>query len=348
MLFRIAGVLAVSGFLPLILHAQSPPDSADGGKADDLYWIVDSKDAISYRSPIGGEHVFKGHFNPLRPPKRAGSATTRAKAPAPPELPMCTLSYVTAESIGTLTDQIPPNRWVLMSSIKGIPKPTRVVRPQRQLLEEMGRKTQRSGLSKGTGCAGTLPVVAPVCQEKIDINDFIVEWNDPPGGGEYATLIVETIDELHSESIRLDRVPLSAHHYENPRLKKFLETVQKDSAPTNLVLRFSHSPDVEATRIVIIPSRVDQKALHQELDMVQEQLPLVRAISLVSTYVDFGLWSKAGRQARELLALAPDEEMAMTYALIGFCHSGYARETAELRTSLNRIGITDICPEGQK
>ena len=56
---------------------------------------------------------------------------------------------------------------------------------------------------------------------------------------------------------------------------------------------------------------------------------------------------KAAKQARELLAMAPDEELVVkTYALVGFCQSGYSRETEELRTSLRRLGITDICPAG--
>jgi hypothetical protein len=366
MVAKIAGVLTAVYLLPACLFGQAAPDNP--GAAGDSYWIVDSKDAISYRSQPGEEHVLKGHYTPLRPsdevfctvevpppppapppppPSKSKRKPTVAPPPPPPP-PTCTLMYLTADSTGILTDQLPANRWVSLTSIPDIPKPSPMVRSSRDLLEEMGKKARRGGLSKGSGCSGNLPVMVPVCGETIDPGDFAIEWTDPPDGGNYATLFVNTIDELHSQSLRLDRIPLSAHRYDNARLREFLQGVQKDSAPTNIVLRLSQSQENESSRIVTIPSRIDQKGLHEAIEMVQGQQDLIRDMSLISIYVDFGLWSKAGQQARQLLTLAPDEDLVMTYALIGFCQSGYTREAAELRTRLNRLGITDVCPEGQK
>lgn len=369
MRFRIPGILLAAGLAPVSFLGQTPADNSGSPTADDSYWIVDSKDAISYRAEQGKEeHVLKGHYTALRPSDEVyctvappaphppapapspskGKQTKRGKPAPAPEPPPCTLTYVTADATGILTDKLPANRWVLLSSIPDIPKPVRIVKSSRDLLEEMGKKAQRGGLSKGSGCEGSLPVVAPVCREVIDPTDFALEWTDPAGGGNYATLFVDTIDELHSQSLRLDRIPLSARTFDDARLRKFLETAQKDSAPTSVLLRLSQSQDSEATRIVTIPSRVDQIGLHNAIEMTQGQQDLVRDVSLISIYVDFGLWSRAGRQARQLLALAPDEELVMTYALIGFCQSGYTHETAELRSRLSRMNVTDICPESQK
>lgn len=371
MLAKVARVLAVGSMVLLTLYGQASSNLAGEGKADSSYWIVESKDAISYRSEQGMEHVLKGHYTPLHPTDEVyctvdvpapppspplkpavqtkGKQQTKQVAKAPPSAPpFCSLNYVTSDATGLLTDRIPANRWVLMSSIPDIPKPHQLVKSARDLLEEEGRKSQRGGLSKGSGCAGTLPVVAPVCRETIDPTDFTLEWADSPAGGGYATLFIETIDELHSTTIRIDRIPLDAHRYEGPRLRKFFEDVQKDATPTNVLLRLSQSEDSEAKIIVTVPSRVDQKGLHDAINMSEGQPDLLRNISAISVYVDFGAWSKAAQQARQLLKMGPDEELVMTYALIGFCQSGYTHETAELRTRLSSVGVTDVCPEGQK
>ncbi len=370
MFIRIAGVIVVGKLLILTLHAQATPDDAGAGKPDDSYWIVETKDAMSYRAEPGSERPIKGHYTPLHPSDEVFcTVDTQTPAPPPrpeparqaaqgkqatkrasklPALPPCSLNYITADSRGLLTDKIPANRWILMSSLADVPKPPRLVRNSRDLLEEVGKKAQRGGVSKGSGCAGTLPVMAPVCRETIDPADFALEWTDSPAGGNYATLFVDTIDELHSTSLRLDRIPLAAHRYDDARLRKFLEQIQKDSAPTNVLLRLSQSQDSEATRIVTIPSRADQRSLHNEIETLGNQQDLVRSISAISVYVKFAMWSPAGRQARELLSMGPDEELVMTYALVGFCQSGYTQETAELRARLRSVGVTDVCPEGQK
>jgi hypothetical protein len=344
-------VLAV----PSCLFGQQSSGAVSGIEAKDLYWMVEPNENILVRRP-GYEHALTAKYNQLRPSDEVfcrapiGRVNSTSRGAAAETGEVCSLWFITADAPKPqkLTDKIPHNRWVLLSSIKDVPVPIQLVKSSRELLEEMGNKTKREGLSKGSGCSGSLPLVAPACRDTIDLNDFSVEWTDPAGGGTYATLFVETIDELQSRSMRFDRIPLAAHRYESDRLRKYLEDIQKDTAPTSVSMRLSQSQNVEATRIVTVPSRVEQKGFHDELQMIKAQHALVRDIAVLSVYINFGCWSKAGKQARELLALAPDDEIVKTYALIGFCQSGYSRETEELRTSLKRLGITGICPAGQQ
>jgi hypothetical protein len=331
-----------------------PTPVARQDKSEDFYWMVVKNDAIKSRLLEGGpERPFKGAYNPLRPSDEVFCTmtvvpSTRQQRGRPNSLPTCTLEHIILNSQKPvrLTDKLPANRWVRASSIPDIPEPTQLVRTSRELLEEMRTKTRPGGLVKASGCTGNLPIVAPACLETIDLSDFTVEWTDVPGGGMYASLFLETLDEVRPQSVRLDRILLDKHQFSDPRIRQFLEDIQQDSVPTNLLLRLSQSQGVEATRVLTIPSRIEQKGYHDELGAVGAQHALFRNISLLAVYVNFRLWSKAARQARELLALAPDEELVKSYALVGFCQSGYSRETEELRTSLRRLGITDICPIG--
>jgi hypothetical protein len=352
MLNKLLGVFVLS--VSSYLFGQHSSGAVGGIEAKDLYWMVEPNENILVRR-LGYEHALNAKYNQLWPSDEVfckasiARVTSQPRGAAAATGEVCSLWFITADDPKPqkLTDKIPPNRWVLVSSIKDVPVPMQLVKSSRELLEEMGKRTKREGLSKGSGCSGSLPLVAPACRDTIDLNDFSVEWTDPAESGTYATLFVETIDELQSRSMRFDRIPLAAHRYESGRLKKFLEDVQKDTAPTTVSIRMSQTQNVEATRIVTVQSRVEQKGFHDELQMIKAQHSLIRDIALLSVYINFGFWSKAGNQARELLALAPDEEIVKTYALIGFCQSGYSRETEELRTSLKRLGITGICPVGQ-
>jgi hypothetical protein len=349
MFFRIAGFLVLGSCLHNCAWGQGIAGSAAAPTAKDLYWIVEANDQVFARKKAGAdEHALSAKYSVLRPADEILCKEPSSAAVSKSRTPPCALWYIIADDPKPqkLIERVPGNHWMPIASMKNIPAPKQLVKTSRELLEEMGKRTRQSGISKGSGCSGILLLVAPACRDTIDVEDFSIEWKDLPTGGTYASLFVETIDEFQPRAIRLDRIPLDAHHYENPRLQKFFEDVQKDSAPVSVVLKFSQSQGVSATRILTIPSRIDQRGLHEQFDLIKTEHALIRNIVALSVYVNFGLWSKAGNQARDLLALAPDEEL-QTYALIGLCQSGYSQETEELRTNLRRSGITGICPAGQ-
>ena len=349
-------ILKVSLLFCLTFTASSEPQLRDQ-TSEDSYWLASSPDNISYRpSPSGPVHDFKGWYNPLRPkdeilckPRPASSPTPAQKRAA--RVPRtCTIDYITGTSSTpeTLTDQVPVNRWIEVSLIPGKkdPIPPQLVPTPRQLLEEMTQKTRPAGLSKASGCTGEFAVLAPACLEAIDIDDFNIEWAPSTGSGAYLSVFLDTLDEAHLDSIRLDRIAFSRGQFVDRRITQFLHDVEKESASTTVLVRISQTQDVEATRIITIPSRIERKAYRDALAKTESPNPVIQGIEELSVQVKFGRWSKAGIQARKLLKIAPDAIFVKPYALIGYCQSGYLLEKEELRTALKVLGVDDVCDTG--
>lgn len=335
------------------LDGQSP--TLQPANPDDAYWLVVKDGSITARARAGApERTFTNTYNPLRPTDEVycrldvpPPSPQRKKQPQPE--PACSLRYVSSlAEPQLLTDKLPANRWLPLATVKDLREqtPPQLVKTNRALIEEMRTKTRRGGVDKASGCTGVLPVVAPACLETIDIDDFAIEWSAGSIRGTYASLFIDTRDERQTRSMRLDRIALREHRFSDPRIKRFLEDVQRDDQPTSVLIRLSQAQGVEAIRVITVPSKIEQNGYRAELAKIDAQQPAIRQIGALSVYIKFALWTKAALQARELLVLEPDDEFIKAYALVGFCQSGYTHETETLRTSLRAQGTNDICPVG--
>jgi hypothetical protein len=212
-----------------------------------------------------------------------------------------------------------------------------------EMQETIGKAGVRGGVAKGgVGCSGDLPLLSPTCGETIDAADFKLEWTPRPSeAGKAFTLLVGGSDS--SERKRWNLIPADAGEFQNEDTSKFLASLELPDRPTDVTLRLMRTEDLDAVRLVRLPSRADDGEYRNKLQTLSLQPELTRRLGLLDHYLKVGMWRKASEIARELLQDAPDSVEIRKYALVGFCGSDFAEEIARLRNSLADAGVSGFC-----
>ena len=94
--------------------------------------------------------------------------------------------------------------------------------------------------------------------------------------------------------------------------------------------------NLDAIRMVHLPSKAEDAEYRKKLNALSTLPPLSRRLGRLGEVLSLGMWSKGAEISQELLRDAPDSIQIRRYALVGFCRSDFAAEIASRGTSLKR------------
>lgn len=254
----------------------------------------------------------------------------------------CTLEYST-DGLSKPLFSKPPilNQWI------PVPRPTEppLARTPAEMQQLIGRAAVRGGAEKDSSslsCGGALPLLAPRCRETIDPSDFTLRWTPrSDDAGKVYTLLIGATDS--SDRRRWNGLNADSGEFKLKAVQDYLLSLQMADRPVDVTLRLMRTENLDAVRLIGVLSEADATQHHSALRGFDRLAELPRNLAYLDQFLKMGMWSRAADVARSLLQGAPDSLEVRKYALVGFCASDFAEETAKLRSSLRDAGVTGIC-----
>jgi hypothetical protein len=206
------------------------------------------------------------------------------------------------------------------------------------LQELIAKIGSRGGRRKDTPvCSGSIRLLTPGCGELIDPAEFKLQWSrTQPELGKTLTVLVGGTDS--SQKRRWNSIDATSGEFQAQSLNEYLTSLELPDRSTDVTIRLMRSENLDAIRLVRLPSRAEDSELRGNLRILSALPPLSRHLQTLEKYLGLGMWSKAAELSQQLLRNAPDSPEIRKFALVGFCRSDFADDIAQLRSTMKDSG----------
>jgi hypothetical protein len=291
-------------------HYRTSPDSKDGKLLDTLYTALAKTDEVKCeRAPCDLYYI---------------SATGPRKIPIPP-------------------GRFVPGQWTKLSLATEDPdSPIGALQDDRSPVGE-----RRAGRTKSGTCPGSgLNILAPVCDEVIDIDTFGLEWKPSPGLQGHVEIRL-TVPDSRDNGVNdspLFMANIEDGKYDAKDLRNQIQKLQSSEDQTRLTIGVRQSDSVYAIRTVLVPTRQEDRAFQKKLDEIEaQQIEALRPISVIRAAVDAKRWTFAAKEALKISRGDQRIPLFDQFALIGLCQSGYREDLATVRAGMAGVDTARFC-----